>query len=66
MNKLSSDDIKEIIEWTVDFLNDVYFEAGKFDGRPPNTSNLLKLLNRQLPDGLIINSKNLIEVKKSK
>ena len=63
---LKSSTKDEIIEWTIHFLNDALFVSGKYDGRTPgpkDIENLLKLLNRDLPDGLIKTSKGTIDVK---
>lgn len=67
MNNLSEKN--EIIERAISFLNDAYVFVGKvgenkLNCKQHNCKNLINLVNRDLPDGLVINSKNRTEIKK--
>lgn len=69
MNSLSEKEKNEIIEWAISFLNDAYVFVGKVDGnklncKQQNCKKLINLVNRGLPDGLVINSNNMVVIKK--
>lgn len=69
MDNLSEKQKNEIIDWTIGFLNDAYGFVGTVDGnklncKQQNCKKLINLVNRDLPDGLVINSKNRVVIKK--